>query len=113
MAVDLARADISKKLVGIKTIGAGSSEEGTAYLILQMFDVAKRRLSNKEAMKLVYLENPKAPEGLRNIAERYVNGKIDQPNAEKEIDEMKQTYEKVLSEEYGLRGSNPSAIFFR
>jgi hypothetical protein len=34
------RSDISRRLGQIKTIGQGSSEEGTAYLILQMFDVA-------------------------------------------------------------------------
>ena len=113
MAVNLARADIKKRLAGIETIGSGTSEEGSAYLILQMFDVAKRRLSNKGAIRLVYLENPEAPEGLRNIAERYVNGKIDQSKAEKEIDEMKQAYEKVLSEEYGLKSSKPSAIFLK
>jgi hypothetical protein len=107
----IARQDIKKLLGEIKTISASSSEEGTAFLILNMFDLAKGRLVNKDIIRIAYSENNQAPEGLRSIAGRYVSGVIDQAKAEKEIDEMKQAYQKVLSEEYSLKGSKPSAIF--
>jgi len=107
------RSDISRRLGQIKTIGQGSSEEGAAYLILQMFDVAKRRLPNKGALKLIYLDNPESPEGLRDVVSRYVKGEIDRTHAEKEIDGMKSFYERILVEEYGLKPSTPSAIFIK
>ncbi|MFQ6120205.1 MAG: hypothetical protein ACE5KE_10010 [Methanosarcinales archaeon] len=107
------RSDISKRLGQIKTIGPGSSEEGTAYLILQMFDVAKRRLSNKGGLKLIYLNNPDAPEGLRDVVSRYVKEEINQTQVEQEIDRMKVLYERILVEEYGFKPSKPSAIFMK
>jgi hypothetical protein len=111
MAENIARQDIKKRLGEIKTIGAGSSEEGTAYLILQMFDVAKRRLNNKGAIKVVYLDNEEAPQGLRDMMGRYVNDTINQKQAEKEIDEMQKAYQKILSQEYGLKPSRPFGVF--
>ena len=105
------KADILRRLGQIKTISAGSSEEGTAYLILQMFDVAKRRLSNKRALELVYVSNPNAPKGSRDVISRYVKDEISIGEAEKEIDRIKALYERVLVEEYGLRLSRPFAVF--
>jgi hypothetical protein len=110
---DIARRDIEKRLEGIQTIGEGSSEEGSAYLILQMFDVAKRRLGNKGAIKLVYVDNPEVPEGLRNIMSDYLGEKIDQTQAEKKLDDMKGAYENILTKNYGLKPSRPTAIFMK
>jgi hypothetical protein len=99
---DLARKEISKKLEYTQTNGAGMSKDTAARQIIQNFEDAKIRFVNKPAVYHVYLKNPETPEGLADIAERYLDGKIDQKEAKVEIEEMKQVYETIFSQEYGL-----------
>jgi hypothetical protein len=103
MNINLAKDDISKKLAYIEIIGKGPSKEEAAHQILEIFNDAEKRLNNKKAVKLVYLENPTTSEGLSDIMERYCDGKIDMTMAKNEIKEMKEVYKKVLSEEYGIK----------
>ncbi len=111
---EIAKQDLEKMLGRFSTIGPGSEQDRAAQLILQTLGVLQRRLGSPKIIKMLYLENPDAknliPETIYNVAEQYVNGKINQEEATAKLNEASKQYGKVFAEA-GLNPSQSKALF--
>ncbi len=111
---EIAKQDLEKMLGSFSTIGSGSEQDRAAQLILQTLGVLQRRLGSPDMIKTLYLENPDAkniiPETVYNMAEQYVDGKINQEEATAKLNEASEQYKKVFAEA-GLNPSQSKALF--
>ncbi|MFA7717490.1 MAG: hypothetical protein WC875_02150 [Candidatus Absconditabacterales bacterium] len=104
------KSDISKMLTLFGTFGKGSEQDRSAQLILQSIDVLSRRLDDVVILKMLYLDNSEAskllPETVLQIATDFIEGKINQTEAKKNLEKIKSIYQEAFQE----MGINPVNI---
>jgi hypothetical protein len=96
------KSDISKMLTLFGTFGKGSEQDRSAQLILQSIDVLSRRLDDVVILKMLYLDNSEAskllPETVLQIATDFIEGKINQTEAKKNLEKIKSIYQEAFQE---------------
>lgn len=97
-----AQSDLEKIMSRFGTAGSGTEYDRAAQLVLQTIGVLERRLSNKPAIKMLYLENEEAkkllPQTVYETAINYLDGRINEQSAREILEDAHQQYELVFKE---------------
>jgi len=97
-----ARADLEKIMAQFGTLGPGSDLDRAAQLVMQTFGVLERRLGKKDAIKMLYVDNPQAsmllPGTVYEIARQYTDGSMNEVEARERLQETSRKYGEVFKE---------------
>ena len=72
----------------VVSVGRDGKVETKILGLAHMCGIAKSRLSSKEILSVLYIDNDAAPQPLREIMKLYVDGKLTQEETAQKLDEL-------------------------
>jgi len=109
-----AKAELEKVMTQFGTLGPGSDLDRAAQLVMQTFGVLERRLGKRDAIKMLYVDNPQAskllPETVYEIALQYTNGNMNELEAREKLQDASRQYGDVFKE-MGISPQLSEALF--